>query len=239
MFQVTEKLKLSRHKLQGWSKTHFGSIHFSIAKKTELLKQEEECDPQVQDSNTIKQLRVELSVLFIKEEKMWKQRSRSSWLKSGDHNTHFFHCQATHRRRRNYIRGIRNNDGVWQSLEPKIEHTIVDYYKNLFASSNPRDFDEVLEGVDQVVNEDMNALLAAEFTTAEIEHAIFQMGLLKLQDSMVCLLFSIKKYWNIVGPGVVARVLSYLQDGVLLRKINHTNICLIPKGQNPETIKDF
>jgi hypothetical protein len=103
MFQVTEKLKLSRHKLQGWIKTHFGSIHFSIAEKTELLKQEEEHDLQVQDSNMIKQLRAELSVLFIKEEKMWKQRSRSNWLKSGDCNTHFFHCQATHRCCRNYI----------------------------------------------------------------------------------------------------------------------------------------
>ena len=90
-----------------------------------------------------------------------------------------------------------------------------------------------------MVNEDMNALLAAEFTTAEIEHAIFQMSLLKAPGSNGMSPIFYQKYWNIVGPRVIVGVLSCLQDGVLLHRINHTNICLIPKGQNPETVKDF
>ena len=89
------------------------------------------------------------------------------------------------------------------------------------------------------MNEDMNALLAAEFTTVEIEHAIFQMGLLKAPRSNGMSPIFYKKYWNIVRPGVIVGVFFCLQDGVLLHKINHTNICLIPKGQNPETVKDF
>ena len=45
MQQVTEKLKHSCHQLQGWSKTHFRSIRYSIFEKTQQLKREEKQDP--------------------------------------------------------------------------------------------------------------------------------------------------------------------------------------------------
>jgi hypothetical protein len=48
-----------------------------------------------------------------------------------------------------------------------------------------------------------------------------------------------QKYWHIVGPDVTAAILSCLRDGSLLKKINHTNICLIPKVQSPESVKDI
>ena len=53
---------------------------------------------------------------------------------------------------------------------------------------------------------------------------------------MVCPQFFIR---NIGSLEVVAGILSCLKDGSLLKKINHTNIYLIPKVQNPESVKDF
>lgn len=104
MFNVSEKLKATRHHLLSWSKTHFGSVRYSIAEKTHQLKSEEDVDLEVQNVGRIKTLRSELSILFIKEERMWQQRSRVLWLQSGDQNTRFFHCQGTHHRGRNHIK---------------------------------------------------------------------------------------------------------------------------------------
>lgn len=83
-----------------------------ISAKTQQLQEAEELAPEAQNVPLIKALREELAVLYAKEEKMWKQRSRNQWLQHGDRNTRFFHCQATQRRRRNYIRQLRDNDGV-------------------------------------------------------------------------------------------------------------------------------
>uniref|UniRef100_A0A2N9EX83 Reverse transcriptase domain-containing protein n=1 Tax=Fagus sylvatica TaxID=28930 RepID=A0A2N9EX83_FAGSY len=181
----------------------------------------------------------ELADLHAKEERMWKQRSRSLWLQSGDRNTKFFHCQATYRKRRNHIHGIRDRVGVWQSGAEEVEHTIVEYYKDLFTTSQPGNFDEILSGVDRMITIDMNQQLDAEFTAAEVEHALNQMGPLKAPgpDGMAPIFY--QKYWNIVGHDVTASILSCLRDGSLLKKINHTHICLIPKVQNPESVKDF
>uniref|UniRef100_A0A2N9GM00 RNase H type-1 domain-containing protein n=1 Tax=Fagus sylvatica TaxID=28930 RepID=A0A2N9GM00_FAGSY len=95
MFQVSEKIKASRHSLHRWSKQQFGSVRFSIEMKTKQLEEEEAAAPAAQNALTIKNLCQELYNLHVKEEKMWKQRSRNQWLQNGDRNTRFFHCQAT------------------------------------------------------------------------------------------------------------------------------------------------
>ena len=45
-------------------------------------------------------LKKEINELLVKEEKMWKQRSRALWLHEGDKNTRYFHSRATQRFRR-------------------------------------------------------------------------------------------------------------------------------------------
>ena len=50
----------------------------------------------------------QLDELLLKQEIYWHQRSRIPWLKYGDENTKFFHSKATQRRRKNFIKGIRD-----------------------------------------------------------------------------------------------------------------------------------
>lgn len=55
----------------------------------------------------------QLDDLLLKQEIYWAQRSRLPWLKYGDKNTKFFHSKASQRRQRNFIQGIKNQQGVW------------------------------------------------------------------------------------------------------------------------------
>ena len=48
-----------------------------------------------------------------------------------------------------------------------------------------------------------------------------------------------KKFWHVVGDDVVNVVLEFLNDGVMLPALNHTNIVLIPKVKNPEKLSQF
>ncbi len=56
-----------------------------------------------------------------------------------------------------------------------MEQIAVDYFSNLFASSNPQTIDEVLHEVDGVVTPGMNNDLLCPFTHEEIKRALFQM----------------------------------------------------------------
>jgi hypothetical protein len=49
--------------------------------------------------------------VLYREEMMWMQRSRISWLKEGNRNTKFFHRKAAGRARKNRIKMLRQDDG--------------------------------------------------------------------------------------------------------------------------------
>lgn len=77
------------------------------------------------------------------------------------------------------------------------------------------------------------------FTGTEVYQAMFQMHLSKSPspDGMSCSFF--QKFWSIVGEDVTAAVLSVLNLGHVLQKINFTHIVLIPKISNPRKVVEF
>ena len=62
-----------------------------------LLRQVETASMQGSEHHQVRLLKRELHSLLTKEEQLWRQRSRAEWLKAGDRNTRYFHCQATQR----------------------------------------------------------------------------------------------------------------------------------------------
>ena len=87
---------------------------------------------------------------------MWRQQARLNWFQGGDCNTSFFHAKASSRQRKNLIEGLMDADGVWQEDEGKIEEVVVEYYNNLFTSSSPLDFSELLQAIQPKVTPSMN-----------------------------------------------------------------------------------
>lgn len=45
----------------------------------------------------------------------------TEWLHLGDRNTCFFHSEANNKKRRNFIQGIQNEEGIWVEDEDDIE----------------------------------------------------------------------------------------------------------------------
>lgn len=60
-----------------------------------------------------KKVACEIDDLLEKEEIMWRQRSRATWLNEGDHNTNFFHKKASQRRKRNTIQKLKSENDSW------------------------------------------------------------------------------------------------------------------------------
>ena len=62
------------------------------------------------------------------------QRVRTNWMKEGDKNTKFFHAHATQRRRRNSIKGLTDEQGLWTEDEKEVHRIITSYFGQLFKS---------------------------------------------------------------------------------------------------------
>ena len=170
---------------------------------------------------------------------MWRQRSRSLYLKEGDRNTRFFHCRATLGKRRNTILGIRNRVEEWCTQPEQIAKVFIDYYRDLFTSTNLQSMSTILNSIPQLVIEVMNTSFTNNFQAWEVEAAFKQMAPLKAPglDGMPPLIF--QNYWDLVKGDITTTVLNYLNSGSLPSTLNHTFITLIPKVKNPKKVTEF
>lgn len=211
----------------------------SIKQLKDWLWRAEEVSARSGNYEEVTQMKKELNILLHKEEQMWQQRSCIQRLKSGDQNTRFFHGSTTERKRKNFIKGLRDEQGVWQEDEEVFSALLTEFYSNLFTSSNPHDLDCILDGVQTVVTVEMRVKLDKPYTSEEVGEAIREMAPLKTPrpDGMPPLFF--QTYWTNVGMDVTQAVLSCLNSGSILKSINHTFITLIPKVNNPEKVSDF
>jgi hypothetical protein len=89
-------------------------------------------------------LKKELDGLLIKEESLWKSKSRETWLLCKDLNTKFFHSSTLIKRRSNAVNFLKTNEGAWVSNRAKIGGNFVSHFFNLFASSTPPIEDDTL-----------------------------------------------------------------------------------------------
>ncbi|KAI9160304.1 hypothetical protein LWI28_006978 [Acer negundo] len=85
----------------------------------------------------------------------------------------------------------------------------------------------------------MRVHLMATFSAEEIKNAVFQLGPTKAPgpDGFHALFF--QKFWVMVEQDITRICLQVLNGVTSIKEFNNTNIVLIPKKKQPETLKDF
>ena len=116
---------------------------------------------------------------------------------------------------------------------------LVKYYQNLFTSVNPPQFGDTLHSIYNMISEEMNEQLSADFMEWEFQDAIKQMAPLKAPELDGMPPFFYHNYWQLVNSEVTQFILSYLNSASLSLHLNHTFITLIPKVKNPEFFFEF
>lgn len=120
-----------------------------------------------------------------------------------------------------------------------IGNTFVEYFEQLFTSSQPTVGDELLEAIQTKVTDRMNSTLLQDFRAHEVEKALKQMHLMKAHglDGMPPLFY--QHFWPIVNPIVIKTILDFLNHDITPPKFHETHIVLIPKTKNPERVTDY
>ena len=128
---------------------------------------------------------------------------------------------------------------MWVGDENRLGGIIEDYFRTIFSSSNPLDFDSILQGIHLAITEEAAELLGHDFHANEVGVALKQMAPFTTPrlDGMSHVFY--KSFWHIVGEDVTVVVLKALNTGVVLDSLNSTFIALIPKIKHPKKAFDF
>ncbi|XP_074299289.1 uncharacterized protein LOC141630356 [Silene latifolia] len=149
-------LRECTRELKAWKNTSIRQIRRTIDWKRRQLERLNEGNRDEESVLRRRKLVAEISDLRRQEEQYWRQRSRALWLRVGDRNTKFFHTRAGERKRKNYIAKLIDDEGVVRMEEEEVGTVAINYFEELFHSSNPCNFDEILNGFNRRVTGPMN-----------------------------------------------------------------------------------
>lgn len=150
-----------------------------------------------------------------------------------DKNTRCFHGKASHLRKTNNIKRLKDERGNWCAGPSQCEKILIDYFSSIYSSSNPSGIDEVCCAAGEEIDATTTDLCSTPFEENEVKESIFQMHPTKAPrpDGLPTLFFH--KYWSTVGKDVVVVALEVLNNQRDPDDINSTFIALIPKIKQP------
>ncbi|KAJ8767776.1 hypothetical protein K2173_020716 [Erythroxylum novogranatense] len=233
---LQDRLKCCSQYLQDWAQSHQRVFYNSLREvkhRLAFLRRQ-----PILDMGLLRTAEKQYGELLLKNEVYWKQRSKQHWLAEGDSNSRFFHMMASHRRRKNLISRLQNNNGEWVDWNSGLPELIVNYYRDLFTPSHG-DPGPLLQYVESKVTPSQNALLLAPFTGEDIRHALFSMHPQKSPGPDGFNPGFFQTFWDIVGPEVTTECLKCLNGNTPMPGQNRTNVVLIPKKKTPETMTDL
>ncbi|KAK9756465.1 hypothetical protein RND81_01G099700 [Saponaria officinalis] len=158
-----------------------------------------------------------------------RQKAKCDWIRGADANSAFFHARIKARRIINRVIQIHDTDGIVHCQQPDIEDAFLRYYKSLLGSSAPTvSVNSRVVVTAKVITDAHTQILCHKVTNEEIKAAIFSIPDDKTPGPD-----------GFTSPEVCAAVKYFFVHRRLLRQINATTICLVPKCSQPISVLDF
>lgn len=238
-FIMCKGLKDTKVALRKWNREVFGVIQYKISQlrtALDVIQQKPDDDIAVA---TERELRGQLLEQLKREEILWRNKSRVTWLTTPYLNTKFVYISTIIWRRRNCIDAIKNPNGMWLQERDHIGHHFISHFQHLFErqqTSFPRGFAGLFQ---EVISSEDNELLCAAPEEAEISTVVKSLGPTKAPGPDGFSAISFQQFWRIIKLEVVSMVKKFFQTGFLLMEFNHTNITLIPNIESPTLVTHY
>ena len=168
----------------------------------------------------------------------WKQRAKFFWLENGDLDTKFFHAQASGHKATNKVSYLVDDNGIVQSDLSTMGSIALSYFRNLFSLGLPN-FDGLEISLTDVDSLEENESLVAPFSKEEFTKAIKQKHLEKSPglDGLNPRFY--QRFWPLIGDQIFSVASQWLSIGAFPLGLNNTLIVLIPKCENPSSMKEL
>ncbi|MCH80176.1 hypothetical protein A2U01_0000939, partial [Trifolium medium] len=235
--EVTERVEACADELQRWGKRRrmrFKEEVEACCEEMENLRGRTD-QPSVMRYHELQHSHAKT---LVQEEAYWRQRAKMHWLKEGDLNTKFFHMSANARSKVKKIVKLVNDDDVVVTNQEGLCDVAKSYFETLFKVSE-RNHDPVLSLIQPRVTEDDNERLTAPILKEEIHTALMQMHPDKSPGPDGFNPAFYQHFWHLCGDDIFAAVKVWLDRGFFPTSLNETNICLIPKCDNPSSMKEL
>lgn len=133
---LDHKLRYLARALKSWNAGRVGSIRMQLAVARVVIRELDLAQEHRQLSGDKVLLRCDLKAttlgLSALNRSLARQRARNRFLREGDACTRFFHIQACHRRRKNYISAVHHDGQVFTEEEAKSE-IVYEYYHQILG----------------------------------------------------------------------------------------------------------
>ncbi|MCH97677.1 CNGC5-like protein [Trifolium medium] len=234
---ITSKTTRCAEKLKGCGKRKRMRFKQEVRECTEEMERLRGCHDS-SNSWRFKKAQEKHARLLVQEEAYWRQRAKMHWLKEGDLNTKFFHMSALSRQRVKKIGKLLNEENIAVTTQLELCEVALNYFNQLFKS-NPAMHDPVLSLITPKITQEDNDKLVMPITREELKESLFQMHPDKAPGPDGFNPAFYQHFWELCGNDIFEAAQEWLERGYFPSSLNETNICLIPKCENPTSMKDL
>lgn len=110
---------------------------------------------------------------------------------------------------------LQDVNGIFQRSEASKGQIAINYFSNLFKSSNSVDYFDLLKDCPVRVSSSMNLLLTRKVTSEEVREAVFSIKPDSALGADGMSGFFFQKYWDIVGDQLTKEVLCFFETCVM------------------------